>query len=123
MQRHLIPVTIPNGQSLSAEVNLGPHRLVGIIMSAAWTAADLSIQALLRQPATNPPAPVFGEVVDSAGSNLVLAAAPGADEYIALAPTAALLGLGRVKIRSGTAGAPVNQAADRSLTLVVIDES
>ncbi len=36
--------TIPSGQSLSAEVDLGANSLVGIAMPAAWTAADLTFQ-------------------------------------------------------------------------------
>lgn len=112
--RDAVRVTIANGASLSGPVAANGRRIIGIQMPAGWTAADLSIQAQVRSD-------TFGEVVDAGGTNLVLATGPGADEYVAFADTAALHGLGIVKIRSGTAGAPVAQAADRVLFLVLGD--
>lgn len=113
----IIPVQIPNGGSLSAEVAVGGLRIVGIRMPAAWTAAAFTFQALVFQPTGNPPAPVFGEVVDSANAAITVAT-PAASTYIALADTAAFIGLGRIKVRSGTSGLPVNQAAQRDFFLV-----
>lgn len=118
--RKTVSVTIANGAAVSGEVNVGPFRIVGIQMPAGWTAANLTLQALIDQPAGNPPAPVFGDVVDGAGAELVLAAAPAAAKYVALADTLALNGLGRIKVRSGTTGLPVNQAAARTIILVLV---
>ena len=118
--RKTVAVAIANGASLSVEVNVGPFRIVGIQMPAGWTAANLTLQALVDQPAGNPPAPVFGDVVDTAGTELVLAAAPAAGKYVAIADTAALQGLGRIKVRSGTLALPVAQAAARTLYLVLV---
>ena len=42
-----ISVTIANGTSLSAAVNLGSGKLRGIALPAAWTAAVLSFQVSL----------------------------------------------------------------------------
>lgn len=116
-ERTLVPVTIPNGGSLSAEVNVGGLRIVGIQMSAAWTAAALTFQALIAEPSALPKVPVFGEVVDGAAAAITVAT-PTAGTYLALADTVALIALGRIKVRSGTAGLAVNQAADRALVLV-----
>lgn len=115
--RQVIPVTIPNGGSLSAEVNVGGYRIAGIQMPAAWDAAGLALHALVNQVGATT---TFGAVVDNAGADLVLAAAPGAGEYVALPPTAPLVGLGRIKVLSGTIAAPVNQTADRVLRLVLV---
>lgn len=120
--RNAVPVTIASGQEFSTAAGAGGTRLVGIIMPAAWTAADLSLQAAIGQSATNPPVITWGEVVDEAGTPLVLAAGPGASEYVALADTEALLGLGQIRIRSGTAAVPVNQAADRVVTLIFVGD-
>lgn len=120
VERTLVPVTIANGTALSPEVNVNQKRIVGIRMSAGWTAGAITFQALIDEPAALPKAPVFGNVVDAAGAEISLAT-PTAGTYMALPDTLALLGLGRIKIRSGTSGVPVNQAADRVLYLVLAD--
>lgn len=117
--RTIVAVTILNGTSLSAEVNLNGKRIVGIVMPAAWTAAGIAFQALLDEPSALPKVPVFGNVVDVAGAEVVVTAA--ASTYIAAAATAALYALGRIKVRSGTNAVPVNQGADRTIKLVVED--
>lgn len=119
MQRLLIPVTIANGTALSGEVFVDASRIVGIQMPAGWDAANITLQASLRGSG-NPVVRTFGEVVDTAGAEIVLATAPAANEYVALPDTMALLGLGVVKVRSGTVGVPVNQTAERSFFLVVL---
>lgn len=119
--RTIVPVLIASGTALSAEVNVNAKRIVGIMMSAAWTAGALTFQAVIAQPAGNPPTPTFGEVNDQTGNTAVTVATPTAGTYIALPDTVPLQGLGRIKVRSGTAGVPVNQAADRQLYLVCVD--
>lgn len=111
--RTLIPVTILNGATASLEVNVGAKRIVGIQMPAAWTAGTIQFQALTRQSAAG--VGTFGSVVDSANAAISLAT-PTADTYIALAPTAALSGLGRVKVIAGAA-----QGAQRDFFLVCTD--
>jgi hypothetical protein len=111
--RTLIPVTILNGGTVSSEVNVGAKRIVGILMPSAWTAGTITIQALTRQ--TGAGVATFGNVVDSANSAYSIAT-PTADTYIALAPTAPVYGLGRIKIVAGGA-----QAAQRDFFLAVTD--
>lgn len=119
--RTLVPVDIATGTSLSDEVNVGARRIVGIIMPAAWTAAGIAFQALLREPSALPKVPVFGNVVDNAGAAINIAGAGvAADGYVAIPPAVGLEGLGRIKVRSGTNAVPVNQAAARQLFLVVV---
>lgn len=113
-------VTIANGASLSAEVDLRHHSLVAIQMPADWTAANLTFQG---RPGADDTTPRINEtlqnVYDDTGAEVTVTA--DADRYIALTAGVldALTGLGRVKIRSGTAGSPVNQGAARVLTLVL----
>lgn len=118
--REIVPVTIPNGTALSSEAVVGARTVVGIIMPAAWTAADLSVQVLVDETGTTGVSPTrtYAEAVDTGGTNLAVTG-PAAGEYVVL-PVTAWAGLGRIRIRSGTAGAPVNQAADRTLRLVCI---
>ena len=114
--RTVIPVTIPNGGTTSAEFNVNGKRVVGIEMSAAWTVGNLTAQALIDDPPGLPKAPVFGNVVDGAGAVIVIAATPTAGTYLALADVNAFLGLGRVKLVAGAA-----QGADRILKVVLVD--
>jgi hypothetical protein len=116
--RVLIPVTIAASAALSAEVNVGPLRIIGIQMPAAWTAGALTFQAVVSQSGATP---VFGEVVDPANAAISLAT-PTAATYMALTTALALLGLGRIKVRSGTSGTPVNQAAQRDFFLVCVED-
>lgn len=118
-----ITVLIPNGGSLSAELPTNGHRIVGIKTDAAWTAGGLAFQALISQPAGNPPAPVFGAVVDTAGAEIVVSATAMAtvSGYIAIPATFPVIGLGRIKLRSGTNAVPVNQGAQRTLVVVLED--
>lgn len=111
-----IPVTILNTQSLSAAVPLGPKSLVGIVMPAAWTAADLTFQGSVDGT-------TFDELTASdltaAGTVATLQVhSPAAAQFIGLDP-AKLRGVNQLKVRSGTSGTPVAQGADRVLTLIV----
>lgn len=101
--------TIANGASLSGVVGLGAEVSIAvIIMPAAWTAADLTFQGSIDGT-------TFYDVYNDAG-----------DEY--LIPTAASriiilnvpLSFFYAKIRSGTTGSPVTQAAARTITLICL---
>lgn len=111
--REVIPVTILSGQTVSAEVNVGHRRIVGIQMPAAWTAGTIAFQALIRQAGDTP---VFGSVVDGANAAITTGTTPTADTYMALPDSVALKGLGRIKVVAGAA-----QGADRVLYLVTTE--
>jgi hypothetical protein len=109
-----IAVTISNGTSLSAAVQLDQNQIpVGIMMSAAWDAANLTFQAS-HDGAT------FQELYDSANNAVQVSAAAqrciGFESAVALEAMRSPL---QLKIRSGTSGVPVNQTADRVLYLLV----
>lgn len=104
-----VSVTIFSGQSLSSTVKLNGAALLGIEMPAAWTAANLTFQHSID--GTNffdmyTPANVEVQVVVST-----------TQRNVAL-PTATWQSIIYLKVRSGTSGTPVNQAADRVLKLV-----
>lgn len=103
-------VTILNAQSLSQQVDIGPLTLSAIVMPAGWSAAGLSLQASYDGGTT------WVEVADKAAP-LAIAAAAG--QVIAL-DAYLTRGIVSFKIRSGTSGVPVNQGADRILTLVCV---
>jgi hypothetical protein len=102
-------VTIASGASLSDAAFLGGLALHGIVMPAAWTVAGLTFQVSFDQGAT------WVEMTTSAGSAVSLTVA--ASQFIAVDPVL-WRAVAAIKVRSGTSGAPVNQAADRVLTLV-----
>lgn len=94
--------------SLSGAVAIGEKVAIGILMPAAWDAANLTFQGSVDGAA-------FSNVYDSSGNELTVTAA--ASRYICLDPTV-FVGLNQIKVRSGTNGTPVNQTAARALTIV-----
>lgn len=101
-------VTIENGGSLSGAVDLGGRKLVAIVMPDTWTAAALTFQA-------SPDGTNFFNVYDGPTErNLTVAAS-----YYSALNIADWVGIRWLKIRSGTAASAVNQAGDRTLTLVI----
>jgi len=106
-----IPVTILSGASLSGVAGLGRGvSLVGIVMPAAWTAAGLTFQASADSVA-------FADLFDAATEYTF---ATGASRYHQIDP-AKTDSIQAIKVRSGTTGVPVNQGADRIITLIVRD--
>lgn len=103
-----VTATISSGGSLSAAVPLGAATLVGISMPAAWDTAGLTFQASVDGT-------TFQDVQTTSAELSMTAAA---SKYIAVDP-AVWRGVNLLKVRSGTSGTPVNQTADRTITLVL----
>jgi hypothetical protein len=103
-----LPVTITTAANgLSASVDLANGRLVGIQMPDTWTAAALTFQASYDGI-------TYADVYDgSVERNYTVAA----NRYLQL-PISDWLGVRYVRLRSGTAGAPVQQGANRAIGLV-----
>jgi len=101
--------TIANGASLSDAIQADGSAVVGVVMPAAWTAANLTIQASADDT-------TYNNVYDELGTEKTIVAST--DRYIPLNP-ADFLGANSIKVRSGTAGTPVNQAAARSVIVVL----
>jgi hypothetical protein len=110
-------VTIANGASLSDAVDMSGLQLVAIQMPSGWTTANLTFQAgvIVSQDGKN--TITYGNVLDDGGTEVVVTAA--ANSFITIRPTvaAALRGIKSLKVRSGTSGTPVSQAAARIITL------
>lgn len=110
--KSVLTVSIPNGGALSTGVGLGEKTLIGIIVSAAWTAAGLTFQASEDGGAS------WLDLTDSTGTAISIAAAGIiAGGRVSLDPTP-FIGVDTIRVRSGTAAAPVNQGAARVLSLI-----
>ncbi len=101
--------TIANGAALSPAVDLTAYTLVAIQLPSSWTAAGLTFQAAHDNQN-------FGNLYDKNGEYLF--SAVDANRYLICDPSA-FAGIRYLKIRSGTGAAPVNQGAERTITLVL----
>lgn len=109
--------TIASGASLSGAIPLGgyPGTVCAILMPASWTSASLTFQG-------SADGTTYGNIYkvgsDGAASEFTITS-PVAGTWIVLMP-GDLPSVNYFKIRSGTAGSPVTQGADRILTVVVL---
>lgn len=103
--------TILSGASLSSAIDLSAGRLSRIAIPASWTTANLTFQ-------TSADNSTFNDLYDSYGTEYTVTVG-GASRAIVI-PLADFIGVRYLKIRSGTTGTPVNQGADRILTLVLV---
>jgi hypothetical protein len=100
-----LDAVIAQSETLSNVIDLGgQYSIVGIIMPAAWTAADITLLSGLSEDA-------MLDVYDQAG-NQVIIDNPAANRFIALEP-AGFVALPFVQIKSANA-----QAAARTLKLL-----
>ena len=104
-----INVTISAGQAITAEIDTGGKRLARIAIPASWTTANITFQVAPISGGT------FTDLYDSGGTEYNVTVG-GASRTIII-PLADMIGLRFIKIRSGTTGTPVNQAADRILAI------
>jgi hypothetical protein len=110
--RRSATATIIGGDAtgLSGAVELGAARLARITMPQSWTPADLTF-------AVSDDGEVFADLYDADGAEYSIKAA--ASRSIIL-PLSDPLSAQFIKVRSGTAGAPIQQGADAALTLVLV---
>jgi len=105
-------VTILNGATgLSGAIDLEGYQLAAIIMPDTWVSAAITYLASDTLAGTYKP--VYNNGIEVSGTVAQATVASVADNALALAP------LRFIKLRSGTAGTPVNQTADRVLTLIL----
>jgi len=101
---------IPSGQSLSPVVDVEwPMHPIAVIIPAAWTAAVLTFSVSVDGS-------TYNNLYDDGGNEVTVQA--DVDRFITL-PPALFAGFVDFKVRSGTSGSPVNQGAERSLTVVL----
>jgi hypothetical protein len=115
-------VTIANGAAISGAIQVADSNVVGLLLPAAWTAAGIAfhvsydgttyVQLMVEDKMAAPP---YG--LDE--YEILAADVPIAESvYIPLDP-AIFLGVLYLKVRSQTAGTPVNQGAARTLGVMV----
>jgi hypothetical protein len=99
--------------SVSSAVGVGRRIVTGLQMPTSWTAADLTFQGAEKPDGT------FQSIYDSDGTEVTVSAA--ASRAISLTPAEmdALSAWASIKIRSGTSGSPVAQAAERTIYVVM----
>jgi len=111
-----VPVIIASGASLSGPVDLQGATLVGIEMPDTWTAASITLQAK-----SDPASATFFEAqrVDALnGAAVAIQFNVAQAIYYSIINVRDLSALRYVKVRSGTSGTPVAQAAERSFYLI-----
>ncbi len=97
--------TIASGASLSTAIDLANDGIIRLLMPAAWTAASITLNV-------SPDGITYYDLYDRSGIEYAITVA--ASRAVILSP-ADFAGFRYVKLRSGTASAPVNQAAARSI--------
>ncbi len=105
-----ITATIASGASLSDAADLGTGRLVGLIMPAGWTTASLTFQG-------SADGSTYFDLYDDATERAISSSSVVASRFLAM-PVADWLMVRAIKLRSGSAATPVNQSAERAITLV-----
>lgn len=104
-------VTISAAASQSGALQVD-GKFVGLIMPAAWSAAAITFLG-------SPDNVTYSPIYDDLGERTIISADAAINRMI-LFELADWLGVKFVKVRSGTAAAPVVQAADRVLTLLKV---
>ena len=102
--------TISTGTSLSPAVNLGGLRVFGLSMPAAWTTASMTFQTSYDNGVS------WQNMYDVNGNEVSVTVA--ASRNIAIDPVL-FSAVPMIKLRSGTAASPVNQAQDSLVTLIL----
>jgi len=101
-------LTIPGGGSQTAPVELTCDEINGIVLPDAWDPAGLSFSASIDGS-------LFHDIYDSDGEVTISADIAKPNRFVTLD----LEGVRFLKVRSGTADAPISQTHERTLQLVV----
>jgi hypothetical protein len=101
------------GGPINGGVMMGADTLVGIQMPATWVAAGITFQVSPDGGAT------WCELYDDAGNEVTITT-PVASSFIVLDnhPSSMWRGINAIKVRSGTAGAPVVQTGGATVNLI-----
>jgi hypothetical protein len=102
-----IPVTITSGTALSPAVSVDGLVLVGVQLPAAWDAAGITFQVSWD-----------GSTFTNLSTQTAELALTTAAVITNLFGTLLIGPVRTVKVRSGTSSVPVNQTADRIVTLI-----
>jgi hypothetical protein len=108
-----IPVTIAAGASLSSGALLGDSTICAVYFPTGWTTAAITWQVSFDDGNT------WVELGDATGAPVSLPASAVAATYYTIDPrNASFTGVTMLKLRSGTAGAPVTQAAAQVVKVI-----
>lgn len=110
LAKSLTGTILSGATGLSAAINLRGGTLCGIYMPGTWVSAALTFQACDTEDGT------FLDVVGTDGTELSFTVA--ASQYIHVNPLP-FYGINFLRLRSGVSATPVNQTADRDLTLML----
>jgi hypothetical protein len=105
-------VTILSGGSLSGAVDLGEQRAHRLALPAGWTAAPITFQVSYDGVG-------FNDLYTPDGEYILASGVVGVSRSVTL-DQAVFYGVRHLKIRSGTAVTPVNQAADRVINIPTV---
>lgn len=103
-----VTATIAANASISNDIDLVERRACRLVMPTAWTAAVITFQVFYDGV-------TWGNLYDETGTEVSYTVVAGASMRL---PIADWLGIRRLRIRSGTQGTPVVQAAARSIVVV-----
>jgi hypothetical protein len=101
-----LTATIAESASLSDAIQVNGAGICEISLPAEWTTGDLTLQASMNDSD-------FRDVYDKDGTELVIKAAAG--RHIHINPADLPMLADAIKLRSGTSGTPVAQAAAREI--------
>lgn len=106
--------TIASGQALSSEIDLEGSVISSLVLPSGWDAAALTFQA-------SADGATWGNVYDDAGTEVTVASTSVVAGRVIVnkAVLEQLAGLRRIRLRSGTSAAPINQTASRTITVLL----
>ncbi len=114
-------VQIPANQALSGEIDLGSNNLIAIEVPGSWAGgAVITFQAKgteVNDEVSDPED--WNDVYDDTGTEVSVTVAANRVVVIGTVTKAAIGAIRYIRIRSGTAAAPVNQNPARNLRLLV----
>lgn len=118
----IIDAHIGSGQSLSDVIDIHGAELVGIMMPDQWTTANITLQSSIDGQH-------WYNLHNMLGVEIFVAVNP--NDHVIIDPPfsmswdsaqSSFSGLSKIRLRSGTAASPVNQAQDANLILVLRDQ-
>ena len=110
--RKTVTATIASGAALSNVIDVRGYRVAGIMMPGTWTAAKVSFRCCDTSGGT------FLDVYNDANAEVSMDVT-AAKVHMINTLRNQLSGLSYIKLRSGVTATPVNQAADREITLIL----
>ena len=117
----VIGVVIPNNEAYTGEIDFGENvNFFAIEIPDSFSGDTISFQskALRAEQLDSPAEEDWNDVYDDAGTEVTVTVAGDRMVVIGTATKAAMRSLRYIRIRSGTAAAPVNQSPEREIKRV-----